>query len=72
MRCFEPDRDFDGLIDRIICNMCVHKRQGATCDAFPEGIPIEIIRSGQHYFSVPGDNGIVFEEKPRNLTNDRY
>lgn len=59
--CYEPDRE--ETIDKILCNRCKHKRERITCDAFPDGIPIEIIRSGEHFRPVPGDNGIVFEEK---------
>lgn len=58
--CYEPDRE---TIDPIICNRCKHKRSGITCDAFPNGIPKEILRSGEHFLPVSGDNGIVFEEK---------
>lgn len=63
MRCYDPDRDFDGQMDRIICNRCVHKRKGVTCDAFPKGIPQSVLRSGEHFTPIPDDNGIVFEEK---------
>ena len=59
--CYEPDRE--KTIDKILCNRCKHRRKGITCDAFPDGIPIEIIRSGEHFLPVDGDNGIVFEEK---------
>ena len=59
--CYEPDRE--ETIDKILCNRCKHKREGITCDAFPDGIPIEIIRSGEHFLPVGGDHGIVFEEK---------
>ena len=59
--CYEPDRE--ETIDKILCNRCKHRRKGITCDAFPNGIPIEIIRSGEHFLPVDGDNGIVFEEK---------
>ena len=62
-RCYEPDHDRREPIDTIICNRCKHKRAGIKCDAFPNGIPIKIIRSGEHYLPVDGDNGIVFEEK---------
>ena len=58
--CYEPDRE---NIDPIICNRCKHRREGITYTAFPDGIPIEIIRSGEHFLPVPGDHGIVFEEK---------
>ena len=59
--CYEPDRE--ETIDKILCNRCKHRRKGITCDAFPNGIPIEIIRSGEHFLPVEGDKGIVFEEK---------
>ena len=59
--CYEPDRE--ETIDKILCNRCKHLQRGITCAAFPNGIPIEIIRSGEHFLPVPGDNGIVFEEK---------
>ena len=59
--CYELDRE--ETMDKILCNRCKHKRDGITCDAFPNGIPIEIIRSGEHFLPVDGDNGIVFEEK---------
>ena len=62
--CYEPDRE--ETIDKILCNHCKHKRDGITCDAFPNGIPIEIIRSGEHFLPVDGDHGIVFEKKEDN------
>lgn len=58
--CYEPDRELDPNIDTIICNSCAHKRKGATCAAFPEGIPMFILRNGEHFTSIPGDNGIVY------------
>lgn len=58
--CYEPDRE--ETIDKILCNRCKHLRRGIKCDAFPNGIPIDIIRSGEHFLPVDGDNGIVFEE----------
>lgn len=59
-RCYEPDRELDPNMDLIICNSCIHKRNGITCAAFPEGIPQYILRNGEHFVSVPGDNGIVY------------
>ncbi len=61
MRCYEPDRDARDIDKSILCNRCVHKGKGITCAAFPAGIPVDVLRSGEHYTSVPGDNGIVFE-----------
>ena len=60
--CYEPDRE--ETIDKILCNRCKHLHMGIKCDAFPNGIPIEIIRSSEHFLPIVGDNGIVFEEKP--------
>ena len=48
--CYEPDRE--ETIDKILCNRCKHRRKGITCDAFPDGIPIEIIRSGEHFLFI--------------------
>ena len=59
--CYEPDRE--ETIDKILCNRCKHLRRGITCDAFPNGIPMSILRNGEHFLPVPGDTGIVFEEK---------
>jgi hypothetical protein len=44
------------------CMTCKHKRFGWHCDAFPEGIPGEII-DGQHDHKEPykGDGGIQYE-----------
>jgi hypothetical protein len=47
------------------CNNCFyyHKnRNGATCKAFPNGIPVEIL-TNEHDHTKPfkGDNGILFE-----------
>ncbi len=63
MRCYEPDRDLRDMNCTILCNLCIHKGKGITCAAFPNGIPMEILRSGEHFTSVPGDNGIVFKAR---------
>lgn len=48
-------------IRHVICNDCIHYHKDATCDAFPGGIPKEIISKGEHETPYPGDNGIQFE-----------
>lgn len=50
-------------IDNGKCNKCIHVHDdGMTCDAFPDGIPGEIL-SGEfnHIEPYDGDNGIRFE-----------
>jgi hypothetical protein len=35
-----------------------------TCDAYPKGIPAELIRKeADHRLAYPGDNGIRFERE---------
>lgn len=46
-----------------LCNLCIHKKPGIKCDAFPEGIPMEILRTNEHFLPVDGDQGIIFESK---------
>ena len=64
---FYPDRE--GPIERILCNRCSHLHNDMTCDAFPNGIPMAILRNGEHFLPVAGDNGIVFEEKRASQDN---
>ena len=52
----------------VMCNDCKHNHkalnQGAlTCDAFPNGIPRELMLRGEHNTSYPGDHGIRYEPK---------
>jgi len=70
-----PDRSdhfvsegLDGIvINDSICYRCehVHHPERTTCDAFPDGIPGEII-SGKvkHTEPYPGDNDIQYELNP--------
>ena len=46
-----------------ICNKCAHRRKfGGGCNAFPDGIPDEILWSGKHSKPIKGqDNNYVFE-----------
>lgn len=49
----------------LICFNCKHYReawQGGGCDAFPNGIPDEILEENEHSTPIHGqDNDIVFE-----------
>lgn len=48
------------------CANCRHKHlDSATCNAFPGGIPREILRGHHdHKTPYPGDNGIQYEPMP--------
>ena len=47
----------------FMCNECKHNHRDFTCDAFPNGIPKEIVLRREHDTPYPGDNGIRFEPK---------
>lgn len=46
-----------------MCVSCKHKfSTGGFCTAFPQGIPLVILRREfDHRYPYPGDNGIMFE-----------
>ncbi len=47
------------------CITCVHTHAGPTCDAFPDGIPDEILFNlVDHRKPYPGDHGIRYEPAP--------
>lgn len=49
----------------IQCDSCVHHRGGIQCDAFPDGIPRELLTvSITHNKPYKGDNGIRYEKNP--------
>lgn len=43
------------------CVICKHKFETLQCDAFPDGIPDDILFGFDHSEPYPGDNGIRFE-----------
>ena len=47
-----------------ICNKCAHRREfGGGCNAFPDGIPDEILWSGKHSKPIKGqENNYVFTQ----------
>ncbi|MEE0060404.1 MAG: hypothetical protein UE295_06230 [Acutalibacteraceae bacterium] len=49
--------------ETIMCNNCVHRKKGMVCDAFPNGIPRELMLRGEHDTPFPGDNGIRYKPK---------
>ena len=49
------------------CLSCRHIRKDWTCDAFPQGIPAEIVFGHPHDTPVEGDGGIQFELRPDDL-----
>lgn len=48
-----------------VCRVCVHllPSKKPACDAFPGGIPAEILAGERHIDTFPGDRGIVFRKK---------
>lgn len=53
----------DQMRVRASCHTCRHRRRGTLgCDAFPNAIPLEIMRGKvDHKSPYPGDNGIQYE-----------
>ncbi|MBI4319417.1 MAG: hypothetical protein HY675_13090 [Chloroflexi bacterium] len=59
------DREFEISPFSEVCGGCRHLRDhgvNRACDAFPDGIPLEIWRGqNDHQRPYPGDHGIQFE-----------
>lgn len=48
------------------CAYCQHKLAGPKCEAFPDGIPGDILANTvDHRKKQPGDNGIQFEQRAK-------
>ena len=48
-----------------LCDSCLLRTGPDTCDAFPDGIPDEILIFGaDHREPVDGDNGLVWQYDP--------
>lgn len=45
------------------CRECRHIRQDYSCDAFPDGMPWDIVMGFDHSQPLDGDNGIRFERR---------
>ena len=47
------------------CLMCKHDHANGACDAFPSGVPLDILTNEHdHHKPHDGDNGILFEPRP--------
>lgn len=54
----------DPKANRIMCSDCVYFHgRSITCEAFPDGIPREIMLRGEHDTPFPGDHGYRFLKK---------
>lgn len=48
-----------------MCETCARSRPDGTCDAYPDGIPEEIIMNEwDHRFPKPGDHGLQYDPVP--------
>lgn len=50
-----------------LCISCRHIRADYACDAFPDGIPFEIVAGNPHREPFKGDGGIRYEKRPDNV-----
>jgi len=46
-----------------LCGNCKHIRANWTCDAYPRGMPRDIIQGFEHRTPYKGDRGIQFEQR---------
>jgi len=59
----EEYADFaDDMVGEPICFDCKHSHNDGTCDAFPNGVPLEILSGAvNHFLPYEGDHGIQYE-----------
>ena len=63
---YEDRRWYDDVGGRVLmCSYCIHRREGLTCDAFPDGIPYGLLEREENDTPYPGDNGIRFQPKEK-------
>jgi len=48
------------MMGDIQCLHCIHAHDDDTCEAFPDGIPLEVVGEHDHRKPYPGDHGIRF------------
>lgn len=54
----------EDLQPMVACETCKHKHDGPTCEAFPQGIPEDILAGrNQHRDRYPGDGGTIWEAR---------
>lgn len=59
---YENKRWYDDVGGRCpFCNNCLYYHKDATCDAFPKGIPIDVLRKRLKENTSECANGIKFE-----------
>lgn len=53
-----------------LCGSCVHRTGTYTCDAWPDGIPREVMLGElDHREPIEGDGGVQYQEgRPRRLS----
>ena len=48
-----------------LCDFCRHRRDGATCKAYPDGIPRSILTGAvDHFKPRDGDGGTLYQLDP--------
>ncbi len=70
------DSEWAGPGERKGCGNCKHSHLhtiGATCDAFPAGVPGLFVNGYElHDKPFPGDNGIMYEGLPRRTLEELF